>query len=140
VAWTEVVELLAGRRAAEELMRASHRLGLLREQLGRTEAALAAFKRAHDIDGKYVPNLIDYGRALVTGGHWTEALAIHQSLLLQRHLIGDEGERLAVLERLALASWEAGQRDRAKAYLQKLLGERADHEGGLALRQRFEDG
>ena len=81
--------------------------------------------------------LLDYGRVLIAGQRGTEALGIHQALLMQRQALADEAERHAVLERLALASWEAGQLDRARAYLNKLLGERADHPGGQELLARF---
>jgi Tfp pilus assembly protein PilF len=89
------------------------------------------------VNGKHLPNLLDYGRALVLSKRWTEALAIHQALLLQRQAIPEESERLAVLERIALASWEANQKDRAKAYLARLLSEDPQHAGGLALKGRF---
>lgn len=133
----QVVERLEVKRAAEELVTRSHQLGLLRMRLGRVVDAIAAFSRAHDVNGKHVPNLLDYGRALVQAKRWTEALAIHQALLLQRQAIPDEGERLAVLERIALASWEANQKDRARAYLARLLSEDPQHAGGLALKARF---
>ncbi len=134
---TEVLRQLEEQRAADEIAVRSHQLGLLRERLGDTEGALAAFARAHEIDGKNARNLLDYGRVLIASGRWSDALVVHQALLMQRHALSDEQERYAVLERLALASWEAGQLDRARAYLNKLLTERADHPGGLALRARF---
>jgi len=134
---SEVVAHLEEHRAADDIAERSHQLGLLRERLGDVEGALAAFARAHEVDGKNVRKLLDYGRVLIAGGRWTDALAVHQALLMQRQTLTDESERYAVLERLALASWEAGQLDRARAYLNKLLTERTDHPGGLALRTRF---
>ncbi len=137
---TEIVAILEQKRAADALVIRSHQLGQLRVRLGRIEGAhgaLVAFERAHDLDGKYVPNLLDYGRALVHAARWAEALVIHQALLLQRQAIPDEDERFAILERLALASWEANQKERARAYLSRLLSEKADHPGGLALKARF---
>jgi len=133
----ELLVQLEEQRAADEIAERSHQLGLVRERLGDIDGALAAFARAHEIDGKNVQKLLDHGRVLIAGGRWNEALAVHQSLLMQRQSIGDEEDRYAVLERLALASWEAGHLDRARAYLNKLLTERADHPGGLALRTRF---
>lgn len=133
----QVVEHLEVKRAAEELVMRSHQLGLLRMRLGRMQDALSAFSRAHDLNGKHLPNLLDFGRALIQAKRWTEALAIHQGLLLQRQAIPEESERLAVLERIALASWEANQKDRAKAYLARLLSEDPQHAGGLALKARF---
>ncbi len=134
---SDVVRYLEEQRAAEEITERSHQLGLLREKLGDLDGALAAFARSHEIDGKNVRRLLDYGRVLIAAGRWTEALSVHQGLLMQRQALTDEGERLVVLERLALASWEAGQLDRARAYLNKLLAEKADHAAGLALRTRF---
>jgi tetratricopeptide (TPR) repeat protein len=134
---TQVVERLEIKRAADDLVTRSHQLGLLRMRLNRIPEALAAFNRAHDVNGKHVPNLLDYGRALILAKRWTDALAIHQALLLQRQAIPTEAERLAVLERIALASWEANQKDRAKAYLARLLTEDPQHAGGLVLKARF---
>ena len=78
----------------EQIVRRSHELGLVRERLGRREQALESFARSHELDGKYLPNLLAYGHALIHARRWPEALAIHQALLLQRTAVTDEGERI----------------------------------------------
>ncbi|MCC6624847.1 MAG: hypothetical protein IT385_26595 [Deltaproteobacteria bacterium] len=133
----EAVVQLQDRKLTEQVVRRAHELGIVRERLGRRDQALESYARAHELDGKYLPNLLSYGHALIAARRWPEALSIHQALLLQRTAVTDEAERHGVLERLALASWEVGQRERARQYLQRLLSERPDHQGALALKRRF---
>lgn len=134
---SRIVTQLEDQRAVDELATRSHQLGLVRERLGHLEEALAAFARAHELDGKNAKNLLAYGRTLVAAARWGDALAVHQALLLQRQALPREEDRLAVLERLAIVCAELGQIDRARTYLNKLLAERPDHPHAAALRTRL---
>ncbi|PKN58308.1 MAG: hypothetical protein CVU56_06605 [Deltaproteobacteria bacterium HGW-Deltaproteobacteria-14] len=142
--WREVaprlerlVEHMVARHETARLAPRAFELGGLFERLGEDAKAAAAYRRALEADGTYVPNLVAFGRLLLRLGEWTEALRVHQSLLMQSAKLADDESRDEVLYNLALASAELGQKTRAKQFLQKLDKQAPAHAGAAALRARL---
>ncbi len=124
----KAIELFSKRKATPELVRCWHRLGEAWERQGNATAARGAYGKAHDLDGRDVPNLLALGRLLVEVGDWQEALAVNQSLMVIKDAL--ESEQLGwVLCRLALASHALGDSGRAKQYADRLRRSHPGHPG-----------
>lgn len=142
--WDEVaprlerlVDHMVARHEVAGLAERAHELGGLFERLGQDDKAAAAYRRALEADGTYVPNLVALGGILIRLGEWAEAQKVHQSLLMQSARIEDDEVRDDVLYNLALASLELGQKARAKQYLQKLDKQAPGHAAAALLRERL---
>jgi tetratricopeptide (TPR) repeat protein len=133
--WTAAVALFARaigpleqRKATDQLMRCWFRTGFAEEKLGHLAKALAAYGRAHELNGRDVPNLLSYGRVLVEARKWQTAVVVNQSLLVVKDALSSEDQGW-VLARLALACHGAGDTNRARNYSERLQKSHPDHPG-----------
>lgn len=150
-----VVERLQG-EDARELCRQHYRLGYVSEKLNHSDKALAAYRRAYELDATYLPALEGLGNLLVRRQQFEEALKIFQAILIHHR---DELTDLEVVE----IYWQIGeihralsQNDRAQKSFEKaleidpghepahqalaeLLEAAGDYEGALEHRQKLLD-
>jgi len=124
----EAVVLFETKRATERMVRALHRVGFARERLGQADQALAAYNRAHVLNGRDIVNLLSLGRILVETANWREALAVNQSLMMVRDALTPDDQGW-VLARLGLASAAVGDMARARQYADRLTKAHEGHPG-----------
>lgn len=115
-----VAELREGRKF-RELPRLLHRLGLVSEQLGQKDEALAHYKAAHDLDATYLPNLLDLGRAYFQRSDWQSSLKVFQTMLLHQSELKNVQERVDVFFHLGMVRKALGDGRRAKDMFQRAL-------------------
>jgi len=149
-----VVARLSGEGDAHELCRQSYRLGYVCEKLGDEERALAAYRRAYELDATYLPALEGLGTLLVHRQAWDEALRIFQSILIHHRdgltdlevvetywQIGEIQERQGQLDRAAKSFEKALEMDQnhepSRRSLTRVLEAQGNFEGAVEQRQRL---
>jgi len=128
-----LVNYLEAKKKTAALAPRAHELGTLLEKLGDDDKALEYYKMALSADGRYLPNLVDYGRLLTRRESWDKAMKVHQSLMMQSDKLPDPSMRLDTLYNLALAYARLGKKAKARQTVKKLLAAAPDHGPGQAL-------
>jgi golgin subfamily B member 1 len=149
-----IVDALAQGGDTKELCRQSYRQGYVAEKLGKRDKALAAYRRAYELDSTYLPALEGLGNLLVQEAQWEEALRIFTSVIIHHRdgltdlevvethwQIGEIAEKLGQLERAAKALEKALEIDAnhepSRRSLTRILEASGDHEGAVEQRQRL---
>jgi tetratricopeptide (TPR) repeat protein len=149
-----VVEALAQAGEPKELCRQSYRQGYVAEKLGEKDKALAAYRRAYELDATYLPALEGLGHLLVGERQWDEALRIFTTVIVHHRdgltdlevvethwQIGEIAEQLGQLERAANAFKKALEIDAnhepSRRSLVRVLEATGDFEGAVEQRQRL---
>ncbi len=112
----------------KELCRQCYRLGYVCDKLEKTEKALAAYRRAFDLDPTYLPALEGLGHLLVKAKQPEEALKVFQAILIHHR---DDLTDLEVVEihwQIGELHRSLGQSDRAQKDFEKALELDASHE------------
>ncbi len=160
-AWADaarVLEVVVARLSQDgdgrELCRQSYRLGYVCEKLGEPDRALAAYRRAYEIDSTYLPALEGLGTLLVHRQAWDEALRIFQSILIHHRdgltdlevvetywQIGEIHEKQGQPERAAKSFEKALEMDQnhepSRRSLVRVLEAQGDFEAAVEQRQRL---
>ncbi|WP_248353450.1 tetratricopeptide repeat protein [Anaeromyxobacter oryzae] len=149
-----IVEALSQGGDAKELCRQSYRQGYVAEKLGNREKALAAYRRAYELDSTYLPALEGLGNLLVQEQQWEEALRIFTTVIIHHRdgltdlevvethwQIGEIAAKLAQVERAANAFRKALEIDQnhepSRRSLTRILESTGDFEGAVEQRQRL---
>uniref|UniRef100_UPI001F59D202 tetratricopeptide repeat protein n=1 Tax=Anaeromyxobacter oryzisoli TaxID=2925408 RepID=UPI001F59D202 len=149
-----IVEALGQGGDAKELCRQSYRQGYVAEKLGKREKALAAYRRAYELDATYLPGLEGLGNLLVQEQQWEEALRIFTAVIIHHRegltdlevvethwQIGEIAEKLGELDRAANAFKKALEIDAnhepSRRSLVRILEATGDFEGAVEQRQRL---
>ncbi|MGD8861048.1 MAG: tetratricopeptide repeat protein [Myxococcales bacterium] len=128
----KLIESYGGRRAKEVAVY-QHKLGQAYEGAGEVEEALARYDAAFKIDLTNVHILRDLGRLCLEKGDLERAQKSFRALLLQK-LGPDSGiEKADVYYRLGEISFRQGDKVKAKAMLERAVGERGEHAEAQAL-------
>jgi tetratricopeptide (TPR) repeat protein len=127
-AWADaerVLEVIAGQLEAggeaKELCRQTYRLGYVREKLGKRDRALAAYRRAYELDATYLPALEGLGNLLVQEQSWEEALKIYQAMLIHHRDGLTDLEVVETYWQIGEIQARLGQQDRAVKSFEKAL-------------------
>jgi golgin subfamily B member 1 len=123
-----IVSTLSQGGDAKELCRQSYRLGYVEEKLGKLDEALAAYRRAYELDATYLPALEGLGNLLVRQEQWEEALPIFTTIIIHHR---DGLTDLEVVEthwQIGEICWRKGEPDRAAGAYKKALEIDANHE------------
>ena len=123
-----VVKRLADEGDGRELCRQSYRLGYVCEKLGDPERALAAYRRAYELDATYLPALEGLGTLLVQRQAWEEALRIFQSILIHHRDGLTDLEVVETYWQIGEIQEKQGQPDRATKSFEKALEMDQNHE------------
>ena len=128
-----LVNYLEAKKKTDVLAPRAHELATLLEKIGDDDRALIYYKTALSADGRYIPNLVDYGRLLTRRESWDKSMKVHQSLMMQADQLPDPSMRLDTLYNLALAYAQLGKKAKARQTVKKLLAAAPDHEPGKEL-------
>lgn len=111
-----------------DLFQQLYRLGYVAEKLQRSEKALDAYRRAHELDPTYLPALEGLGQLLVRTGQLEDALRIFEAILVHHR---DDLTELEVVE----THWQVGalcrqlsQTERSQKAFEKALEIDPSHE------------
>ncbi len=115
-----VVRKLDG-QDARELCRQYYRLGYVADKLGHHEAALAAYRRAYELDATYLPALEGLGHLLVGQKQFEEALKIFQAILIHHREELTDLEVVEIYWQIGEIHRGLGQNDRAQKSYEKSL-------------------
>jgi tetratricopeptide (TPR) repeat protein len=134
-AWADaerVLDVVVGRLArdgdARELCRQSYRLGYVCEKLQKPGKALAAYRRAYELDATYLPALEGLGNLLVQAEQWDEALRIFQAILIHHRDGLTDLEVVETYWQIGEIQESQGHLDRAAKSFEKALEMDQNHE------------
>jgi tetratricopeptide (TPR) repeat protein len=123
-----MVGVLESSGDSKELCRQSYRQGYVAEKLGKKEKALAAYRRAFDLDATYLPALEGLGHLLVQEGQLDEAMRVFTAILIHHREGLTDLEVVETNWQIGELAAKMGQTERAINTFRKALEIDANHE------------